>query len=290
MDTNDLQRFLTYLKNERNFSDHTVTAYKNDVLQFIAFLEQEQLDFRTFEYRDARNYLVSQYNKGLERTTVSRRISALRSFYGFLYDGDESNPFVQLVHPKQKKYLPEFFYEKEMTLLFNSIDMSKPFAVRDKFILEMLYATGMRVSEFIELKSDAFDLGLMTVKVMGKGRKERIIPYGAYAHRSLLDYMDFRNSMTITHDYLLINQRGGPLTARGLTYILDMLIKRSSADGHIHPHKLRHTFATHLLNNGADLRTVQELLVHVNLSTTSKYTHITKAHLRNSYLSAHPRA
>ncbi|UBH09548.1 tyrosine recombinase XerC [Macrococcus armenti] len=290
MENKDISCFLQYLKLERNFSEHTVEAYHKDILQFTQFLKQEGLDIQSFEYRDARNFLVRQYNKGLGRTTVSRRISALRSFYAFLYEDREHNPFSQLVHPKQKKYLPEFFYEKEMALIFNSIDMSKPFALRDRFILEMLYATGMRVSEFISLSVDDFDMSTQTVKVLGKGRKERIVPYGAFAQQALEDYVQFRNSRNVTHEYLLINQQNGPLTTRGLSYILNNIIKRSGADGHIHPHKLRHTFATHLLNNGADLRTVQTLLGHESLSTTSKYTHVTKEHLRKSYINAHPRA
>ncbi|MCE4956756.1 site-specific tyrosine recombinase/integron integrase [Macrococcoides caseolyticum] len=286
-----VQQFLKYLKVDRNCSEHTITAYQKDIENFIQFLQSEGLVFEQFEYRDARNYLVQLYELGLKRTTVSRHISAMRSFYNFLYqDTEHVNPFHQLVHPKQEKYLPQFFYEEEMKQLFDAIDTSKPFYTRDKLILELLYATGIRVAELATLKLEQIDQSLMMIKVRGKGNKTRLVPYGAFAQIALTDYIALRTMRSPKHDYLLINQRNAPLSERGIRYVLNQIVKQSATHMEIHPHKLRHTFATHLLNNGADLRTVQDLLGHENLSTTSRYTHVTKEHLKQSYLNAHPRA
>ncbi|MGK0554301.1 site-specific tyrosine recombinase/integron integrase [Macrococcus capreoli] len=287
----EMKAFLKYIAQERNFSEHTITAYEKDLKDFYLFLQKENLTITIFEYRDARNYLVGMYDKGLKRTTVSRHISTLRSFYKFLYqDTDKTNPFHQLVHPKQDKYLPQFFYEEEMSQLFEAVDTSKPLYSRDRLILELLYATGIRASELTHLKLSDIDQSMMMLKVLGKGNKVRIVPYGAFAQSALEDYLEFRASRKIDHDYLLVNYRNAPLSERGVRYVLDQIVNNATISTNIHPHKLRHTFATHLLNNGADLRTVQDLLGHVNLSTTGKYTHVTKAHLRQSYLNAHPRA
>ncbi|WP_414043330.1 site-specific tyrosine recombinase/integron integrase [Macrococcus animalis] len=289
--TTDVEAFLNYLKYERNFSVHTITAYEKDIHGFSDFLKVEGLTIHTFEYRDARNYLVRLYEKGMKRTTVSRHISSLRSFYKFLYrDTDRVNPFHQLVHPKQEKYLPEFFYEEEMLHLFQAIDTSKTLHTRDRLILELLYATGIRASELTHLKLTDIDRSFMMLKVIGKGNKVRLVPYGAFAETAIEDYLKFRATRRTDHDYLLINNRNAPLTERGVRYVLNQIVMNATGIRNIHPHKLRHTFATHLLNNGADLRTVQDLLGHVNLSTTGKYTHVTKEHLRKSYLNAHPRA
>lgn len=287
----EVEAFLKYLNLERNFSEHTITAYEKDIQNFLSFLSAEGLTIDSFEYRDARNYLVRLYEKGLKRTTVSRHISTLRTFYKFITrDTDVMNPFHQLVHPKQSKYLPEFFYEEEMQQLFEAIDTNKKLHTRDRVILEILYATGIRATELTHLKLNDIDRTFMTIKVLGKGNKVRIVPYGAFAEAALVDYLEFRATRNTDHDYLLINNRNAPLTERGVRYVLNQIVMNATGIRDIHPHKLRHTFATHLLNNGADLRTVQDLLGHVNLSTTGKYTHVTKEHLRKSYLNAHPRA
>ncbi|WP_243719991.1 site-specific tyrosine recombinase/integron integrase [Macrococcus lamae] len=286
-----ISAFNAYLKNEKNFSIHTLTAYDNDVRSFIDYLNREGLTLETFSYQQARGYLVYLYEKKLTRTSVSRKISSLKTFYRFVQlDKDEVNPFDALIHPKKDQYLPAFFYEEEMSQLFAEIDQGKPFHKRDQLILELLYATGIRVSELVNLKLEDIDEEMMVIKVLGKGNKERIVPFGSFALKSLRNYFPLRQQYVRDHHYLLVNNRGGPLTARGVRYVLDQIIKRAGSVSDIHPHKLRHTFATHLLNEGADLRTVQDLLGHVNLSTTGRYTHVTKEHLRQTYLNAHPRA
>ncbi|WP_432202111.1 tyrosine recombinase XerC [Staphylococcus warneri] len=291
---NDIQKtFLYMLKVERNFSDHTLKSYRDDIVQFNDFLYQESLDLNDFEYKDARNYLSFLYSKNLKRTTVSRKISTLRTFYEYWMTQDESvvNPFVQLVHPKKEQYLPQFFYEEEMEALFKTVETDSKKGMRDKVILELLYATGIRVSELVHIKTQDLDMKLPGVKVLGKGNKERFIPFGEFCKQSIERYLkEFKPLKHVDHDYLIVNMQGQPITERGVRYVLNDVVKRTSGVTNIHPHKLRHTFATHLLNQGADLRTVQSLLGHVNLSTTGKYTHVSNQQLRKVYLNAHPRA
>ena len=291
---NDIQKaFLYMLKVERHFSDHTLKSYHDDIVQFNDFLYQESLDLNDFEYKDARNYLSFLYSKNLKRTTVSRKISTLRTFYEYWMTQDESvvNPFVQLVHPKKEQYLPQFFYEEEMEALFKTVDTDSKKGMRDKVILELLYATGIRVSELVYIKTQDLDMKLPGVKVLGKGNKERFIPFGEFCKQSIERYLkEFKPLKHVDHDYLIVNMQGQPITERGVRYVLNDVVKRTSGVTNIHPHKLRHTFATHLLNQGADLRTVQSLLGHVNLSTTGKYTHVSNQQLRKVYLNAHPRA
>ena len=281
------------LKVERNFSDHTLKSYRDDIVQFNDFLYQESLDLNDFEYKDARNYLSFLYSKNLKRTTVSRKISTLRTFYEYWMTQDELivNPFVQLVHPKKEQYLPQFFYEEEMEALFKTVETDSKKGMRDKVILELLYATGIRVSELVHIKTQDLDMKLPGVKVLGKGNKERFIPFGEFCKQSIERYLkEFKPLNHVDHDYLIVNMQGQPITERGVRYVLNDVVKRTSGVTNIHPHKLRHTFATHLLNQGADLRTVQSLLGHVNLSTTGKYTHVSNQQLRKVYLNAHPRA
>ncbi|EHD7811548.1 tyrosine recombinase XerC [Staphylococcus pseudintermedius] len=287
------EQFLDMLKRERFFSDHTLKAYHDDLVQFNRFLAQEQLSLTAFKYIDARNYLQTLYDMGLQRTTVSRKISTLRSFYAFWMTQDHEivNPFVQLVHPKKERYLPTFFYTEEMEALFQTVMQDAHKGLRDRVILELFYATGIRVSELVSLKTEDVDLEMCWIKVLGKGGKERIVPFGEFCRQSIEQYLaEFAPIQNVQHPYLITNLKGQPITERGVRYVLNDIAKRTAGVTSIHPHKLRHTFATHLLNEGADLRTVQSLLGHVNLSTTGRYTHVTNQQLRNVYLQAHPRA
>lgn len=285
--------FLNMLKVERNFSAHTLKSYHDDLVQFNHFLEQELINLRTFEYKDARNYLSYLYSQNLKRTTVSRKISTLRTFYEFWMTQDETiiNPFVQLVHPKKENYLPQFFYEEEMEALFETVAKDTKKGLRDRVILELLYATGIRVSELVNIQLKDIDMSLPGVKVLGKGNKERFVPFGEFCRQSIEQYLrEFKPIQHTKHSFLLVNMNGAPITERGVRYVLNDVVKRTAGVTEIHPHKLRHTFATHLLNQGADLRTVQSLLGHVNLSTTGRYTHVSNQQLRKVYLNTHPRA
>ena len=281
--------FLNMLKVERNFSAHTLKSYHDDLVQFNHFLEQELINLRTFEYKDARNYLSYLYSQNLKRTTVSRKISTLRTFYEFWMTQDETiiNPFVQLVHPKKENYLPQFFYEEEMEALFETVAKDTKKGLRDRVILELLYATGIRVSELVNIQLKDIDMSLPGVKVLGKGNKERFVPFGEFCRQSIEQYLrEFKPIQHTKHSFLLVNMNGAPITERGVRYVLNDVVKRTAGVTEIHPHKLRHTFATHLLNQGADLRTVQSLLGHVNLSTTGRYTHVSNQQLRKVYLNA----
>nr|WP_269668490.1 tyrosine recombinase XerC [Staphylococcus kloosii] len=281
------------LKVERQFSNHTLKSYYDDIHQFNDFLQQEHLDLNSFEYKDARNFLSFLYSKNLKRTTVSRKISTLRSFYEYWMTRDESvvNPFVQLVHPKKEQYLPHFFYEEEMEALFKTVSSDAKKGLRDRVILELLYATGIRVSELVNIREQDLDMSSPGVKVLGKGNKERFIPFGEFCNQSIEAYLSqFKPKLNSDHNFLLVNMKGDPITERGVRFVLNDVVKRTAGVTDIHPHKLRHTFATHMLNEGADLRTVQSLLGHVNLSTTGRYTHVSNEQLRKVYLNAHPRA
>ncbi|KYH14673.1 tyrosine recombinase XerC [Staphylococcus kloosii] len=287
------EAYLYMLKVERQFSNHTLKSYYDDIHQFNDFLQQEHLDLISFEYKDARNFLSFLYSKNLKRTTVSRKISTLRSFYEYWMTRDESvvNPFVQLVHPKKEQYLPHFFYEEEMEALFKTVSSDAKKGLRDRVILELLYATGIRVSELVNIREQDLDMSSPGVKVLGKGNKERFIPFGEFCKQSIEAYLSqFKPKLNSDHNFLLVNMKGDPITERGVRFVLNDVVKRTAGVTDIHPHKLRHTFATHMLNEGADLRTVQSLLGHVNLSTTGRYTHVSNEQLRKVYLNAHPRA
>ncbi|MBT2216685.1 tyrosine recombinase XerC [Virgibacillus dakarensis] len=290
--------FIEYLQIEKNASPYTVRYYQNDLETFFLFLEGEGIDdLREVDTRVVRLFLTLLYDKGLSRRSVSRKISSLRSFYKYLEREEKltSNPFLHLTLPKASKPIPGFLYMEELEQLFEVSDLTDPLGQRNQAMLEMLYATGMRVSECQELKIEDIDFSIGTVLVKGKGRKERYIPFGRFAEIALETYINegriqLLGKAKTNTDNVFLNARGTPLTARGMRLVLNKMIEKTALTVHIHPHKLRHTFATHLLNAGADLRTVQELLGHENLSSTQIYTHVTKDRLRNVYMNSHPRA
>ncbi|MDQ0879593.1 tyrosine recombinase XerC [Peribacillus sp. V2I11] len=292
-----LSSFIEYLQIEKNSSHYTIENYKRDIHGFFLFLNEQGIeDITSVEYFDVRLYLTNLYEKKLSKRTVARKTSCLRSLYKFLLrEGDvKDNPFSLASLPKKDQRLPRFLYEKEMNQLFSSLKKDSPIGIRNSALLELLYATGIRVSECCEIKLQDIDLSLGTVLVHGKGKKDRYVPVGRYAQEAIDLYirtarMELTSSDAKAHVYLFVNFRGDPLTPRGVRYILNELIKKSAADGSLHPHMLRHSFATHLLNNGADIRTVQELLGHSKISSTQMYTHVTKDQLKKVYNASHPR-
>ncbi|MER2115623.1 tyrosine recombinase XerC [Solibacillus isronensis] len=293
---NQLDQFIRYVQLEKNFSLHTVREYTSDLEEFFAFLHAEGIQKITeVEYIHARLYVTKLYDEQKARTSISRKISSIRSFFRFLNreQNIDDAPFRSLYHPKKEERLPSFFYEEELKELFEKNEGDEPIQIRNMALLELLYATGMRVSECVSLELTDIDFHYNIVRVMGKGRKERIIPFGQYAHDALIRYIDQVRPTLMkkeNHQKVFVNMRGGELTARGVRYILSEMIDNASMHTKIYPHMLRHTFATHLLNNGADMRTVQELLGHANLSSTQIYTHVTKEALRKTYMNSHPRA
>ena len=293
-----LSSFIEYLQIEKNSSQNTIENYKQDIHEFYQYLEEQGIkDLTSVEYVDVRLFLSGLYERKLSKRSVARKISCLRNFYKFLLREGEikDNPFSLVSLPKKDSKLPRFLYEEEMEQLFASLKKDTAAGVRNAALLELLYATGIRVSECCAIQLNDIDLYLGTVLIHGKGKKDRYVPIGSYAKEAIDLYIrtargKLMGSKVKAHAYLFVNHRGEPLTSRGTRYILNELIKRSAADGDLHPHMLRHSFATHLLNNGADIRTVQELLGHSNISSTQVYTHVTKDQLKKVYNASHPRA
>ncbi|WP_391121214.1 tyrosine recombinase XerC [Psychrobacillus sp. L3] len=292
----ELHSFIDYIQLEKNYSNLTVHEYEKDIEQFLLFLEREGVNhLNEVEYVHARLFVTTLYEKKLARTSISRKISSVRSFYKFLHKeyNIRDEAFQSLYHPKKEEKLPHFFYEEEMEKLFEGNKGTDLLSLRNMALLELLYATGIRVSELISIEMSHIDKSYGIVRVMGKGRKERYVPVGDYALLAVEAYVEKSRSKLMkstSHSFLFVNSRGHHLTSSGVRHILNEMIKKASMHTTIYPHMLRHTFATHLLNNGADLRSVQELLGHTHLTSTQIYTHVTKEHLRKTYMNAHPRA
>jgi integrase/recombinase XerC len=293
-----MKSFTEYLQIERNYSANTIVYYNQDIDEFVQFMNSQSIDNVTHvTYTDVRIYLTELYKHKLARKSVARKISSLRSFYKFLMREHivKDNPFTLVSLPKKEHRVPQFLYHDELAKLFQVSDQTTPLGQRNQAILELLYATGIRVSECCKLELANLDFSLGTILVNGKGNKQRYVLFGSFANDALEVYIEHGRQVLLgkgnpPNSALFLNYRGGPLTPRGVRLILNDLIKRASLSVHISPHVLRHTFATHMLNEGADLRTVQELLGHSHLSSTQIYTHVTKDRLKTVYMNHHPRA
>ncbi len=288
--------YFAYLQIEKNSSVHTIQNYRDDLEHFFMFMEQQNIrTLQDVNHQTARLYLTVLHEKKMARASVSRKISALRGFYRYLMRENvtKENPFLLVHRPKGTKKLPSFFYEEEMKELFKTVQGTDPIAFRNQALLELLYGTGIRVSECASLTTEEIDTNLGVILVHGKGGKERYVPYGSFAAEAIQTYLKSGRPILMKntqHNKLFVNFRGAPITTGGIRHVLNQLIEKASLSGKIHPHMLRHTFATHMLNNGADMRTVQELLGHASLSSTQMYTHVTKEHLQKTYMKHHPRA
>lgn len=289
-----LSEFLKYIDLEKNYSNYTLINYKDDLSFYLDFLNKENIDVLDSDYKVIRNYLSYMYNKKYSSKTISRHISSLRSFYKYMLKENYivKNPMTLISNPKQESKLPHFLYYNELETILNIPDKSKPLGQRDSVILELLYSTGIRVSELVNIKLKDINLSTRKIRILGKGNKERIVLYGEYLKNLLDIYLnDGREKLVKNNqEYLVLNKNGSGLTTRGVRVIIDNILKKGEIDFHISPHVLRHTFATHMLDSGADLKSVQELLGHENLSTTQIYTHVSNERLRKVYLSTHPRA
>lgn len=294
-----VQSFLNYLNVEKNCSALTIKNYAEDIKIFQEFLAQRR-DYdhwKEVKVLEIRAYLALLNEKQYARKTIARRVSSLRSFYKYLIRESviETNPFTRIRTPKLDKKLPVFLEEFEINELLSQPDDSS-LGLRDRAILELLYATGCRVSELVGLTLDRVDLGNQYVLLIGKGNKERLVPMGHPAVRAVDRYCSESRRQIMAdfkvkeHGFLFINSRGTPLTDRSVRRILNKYVQEVSLQKHISPHTIRHTFATHLLEHGADLRTVQELLGHASLSTTQIYTHLTTERIASVYNKHHPRA
>jgi len=285
-----IDKFIRYLEVEKNYSGHTILNYRLDLENFKKFLADTTIE--KVDYLTLRKYLALLKEKNLGARTVNRRLSALRSFFKFLTrDGYlKTNPILILSSPKLEKHLPAFMTEEETAKLIESAfakSEKDEQGLRDRAILETFYSTGIRISELVGLSIDDVDFISGIVKVMGKGRKERIVPIGDAAITTIRRYLDKRKKQASA---LFLNKNGSRISSRGVRGIVGKYIHLAGIRQGISPHTFRHSFATHLLNRGADLRTVQELLGHANLSTTQIYTHLTTERLKSVYDKAHPRA
>jgi len=290
----EITAFLAALEGERGVSPHTLAAYRRDVGRFVRFLRQEGVpSWDAVTAPVARRYVAS-LDRRLARSAIARNLSALRTFFRFLYrEGKVSrNPLALIAAPKQLPRLPNVLTPDEIASVLGAPDTSTTLGLRDRALLEILYATGLRVGELVSLRLS--DLTLADeLRVLGKGRRERIVLVGSAAQQAVAQYLeDGRPHLVRGRDSgrVFLNNRGGALTDRGVRVVIDRCLRRAALARRISPHTLRHTFATHLLDGGADLRSVQELLGHVNLSTTQIYTHVSRDWLKRVYDKAHPRA
>jgi integrase/recombinase XerC len=302
-----VEEFINYLQNERRYSENTVKAYRKDLSVFSDWLitngeniqfvyeDEEVIDFK-IDFNLIDHHLIRRFINFLNRTnykkrTLSRKIATLKSFFKFLNRQEliETNPMVHIISPKLEKSLPKFMYEYQIESLMNAPDLNTPIGLRDRAIMEVLYASGIRVSELVAIKIKDINLDLGTINVTGKGNKERIVPIGSYAIEAIKNYYK-SGFLDEKGEYLFYGLRGKPLGDRSVRTLLDSYIKKVSTTLNISPHTFRHSFATHLLERGSDLRVVQTFLGHESLSTTQIYTHITKNQLKKTYDKAHPRA
>jgi len=282
-----LEKFLSYLEIEKNYSRHTLINYKIDLVEFFEFIKDTPIE--SVEYFTFRKFLAQLRDKAHKPRTLARKLSSLRSFFKFLQREGyiKTNPATLLMTPKLDKRLPSFLTEEDMTRLIEAPSDETEFGRRDRAILEVLYSTGIRVSELVGLNVEHVDFIGNIVKVMGKGKKERLVPIGEQALGRIQKYLDKRKH---NPSAVFLNKNGTRLSTKSICDITHKYIQQISSQQSISPHVFRHSFATHLLNRGADLRSVQELLGHVNLSTTQIYTHMTTEKLKGVYAKAHPRA
>ncbi len=289
------KKFLDYLSNIRNYSNYTVTNYEEDLKKYKEYLERENLNYLDIEYSDIRLYLMYlKEDKKEKNSSICRNLSALRTFYNYLLNKEvtDKNPFIYIEGPKKEKRLPRYFEYNELEELFNVPDIKTPYGQRDLLILEMLYATGTRVGELVNIKVSDINTMERSIIILGKGNKERIVHYGEYASDILKIYLKdgYKKINKDNIDYLFINNKKTKLTERGVRTILTKIIKQTSLKKNISPHMLRHSFATHLLNEGCDILSVQKLLGHESIAATGIYTHVTTDHLKEVYYNSFPRA
>lgn len=299
--TNEIGDFLDYLTFERNVSPNTIIAYRDDLESFIGFLSndyltmgRDQLDLKRVDHLAVRSFLAHLSRRKLSRATVARHLSTLRSFFKFLVREGivEANPARTVATPKREKHLPAVLQASDVALLLEQPDTSRTLGIRDAAWLELLYASGLRISELTGVDLDDLELRSRLVKVRGKGSKERIVPFGSKAETALRAYLAVRDELVRNPEEqaVFLNYRGERITTRSVRRLFDEYVRDASLRAGVSPHTLRHSFATHLLNAGADLRGIQELLGHASLSTTQKYTHLNDWQLMAVYKKAHPRA
>jgi len=289
-------KYINYLEAERNMSAYTVRNYTTDLLDFFGFLRAKDISsLKEVDRLTLRDYLSHLMKQGLVKASIARKLSAIRSFYRYLLQEGmiSTSPVATTSSPKLDKRLPSFLTLEEVKQLLEAPDLSTPQGQRDRALLELLYASGLRVSELAQLNLEQVNLDTHEIRVWGKGAKERVVLMGEPAAKALTTYLSQGRPSLLgkkRSSALFVNRYGGRLPERRIQIILGKYASSAGIDKKVHPHLLRHTFATHLLDGGADLRVVQELLGHADLSSTQIYTHVTKSQAKKVYLSAHPMA
>lgn len=296
----EIDEFVEHLRFDLNFSEHTVSSYLSDINDFYSFMGSFGIDVVDVVEQVVRNYLSSLLEKGDTKTTCCRKLAALRHYFSFLYKKGivKQNCFLFVSSPKKEVRYPNALYLEQVETLFEkNKERTDSLKDRDQAILELLYASGVRASELVNIKVHDVDLKNRTIRILGKGRKERLAPFSKSCQETLNNYLlDSRkqilakNKVEFNIESLFLNANGKPLSTRGLEYILKEIENKTGCSYGLHPHLLRHTFATHLLEGGADLRVIQELLGHSSINTTQVYTHVTDEAMREQFLYAHPRA
>ncbi|MCP2520075.1 tyrosine recombinase XerC [Candidatus Aminicenantes bacterium AC-708-M15] len=291
----EIENFLNYLKYQKNVSAHTIKNYRFDLYRFNEYLEEKNIQLNKVDNVSIRGFMADCFKRGESKSTIARRLAAIRSFFQYLIRRGKlkDNPAKVISTPKQEKKIPSFLTEQEISTLLDSIKPSTPLEARDKAILELLYATGMRLSELVSLNLEDVNLREQLVRVKGKGKKERVIPFGRIALQSLNNYLKLRNTINkgrVDARALFLNYQGKRISPRSVERILEKYVKQLVIKRKVSPHSIRHSFASHLLSRGADLRAIQELLGHESLSTTQKYTHLNLKRLIEIYKKAHPRS
>ena len=292
-----INEFLCYLTNEKKYSSNTIKNYEIDINEFKVYLKKEGINYLDVDYDFIKGYLMDLYNRSLSRNSVARKLSSLRSFYKYLFNNElvKTNPFKYVKTPKKEKRLPKYITNDDISTIFNIPDITSPIGERNRLILELLYGTGIRVSELCNIKLKDIDLNNKTIRILGKGSKERIVFYGDVCAEILELYMSDGRNLLLNkknNDYLIIGayKNDKPFTTRSVELIINDIIEKAAINKKVTPHVLRHTFATHLLNEGCDILMVKELLGHSSLDTTGIYTHVSNERLRKVYLETHPRA
>ncbi len=291
MEGDVLERFLHHLRVERGLSPHTVEAYRRDLVQFRAFLEEEGLSLEDVTVQDLQAWVFSLHEEGYARSTLQRKVSAVRRFFHHLVvEGVlPANPAALLEPMKMPRRLPEVLREEEIQRVLDGWRPEHPVEIRNKALVEVLYGSGMRVSELVALRIRDLDLREGIARVLGKGRKERIVPLSPKAQEALRRYLEIRTRLNPRTDHIFVSRTGRPLTRQRVWEILREVFRSLGDREGVYPHLLRHSFATHLLSRGADLRVIQELLGHARLATTQIYTHLSLDQVKRAFHRAHPR-
>lgn len=289
-----IDKFINYITNILNYSKYTSINYSDDLFTFNNFIKENNLDILKVEYKDIRNYLEYLYNLKYSNKSISRHISSLRAFYKYLLNEGyiKHNPMLLISNPKLETKLPVYLKTDEIELLLKITDTDNVVDIRNNLIIELLYSTGIRVGELVNIKLNDIDINNESIRILGKGSKERIVYFGKICKNSINKYIEVRNSLLKdkTSDYLLINTYGNKMTDSLVRKEFEKIIKVNNLKFKFSPHTIRHTFATHMLDEGANLLSVKELMGHSSISSTGIYTHVSNEHLRNVYYKNHPRA